>query len=149
MKLAFTIYAIFHFLMLPHDIKLASFKIYAQDEALYLSLNIEAEDVLTEFGLSAIPSDVSIFEEYLNSKNSFIIDNQEFCLTVETVEQNVDHLIITSSFDDAPIAPQNIKMENHSFLSIKGHHNIIKIRTEGHERDFLMNKDRTTLTISL
>jgi uncharacterized protein YuzE len=58
------------------------------------------------------------------------------------------HIYIKASLTKPLKNISSLEIENNCLLDIDGHSNIIEIRLENQERDFLMNKRRTFIKVN-
>lgn len=134
---------------MAHDIQVAFFKFYQVDGALTMEFVLEKEDVIQALSISNSKLSNETLKTYLG-------DN--FSLSINSVTQNLSygdmvlknkHIYIKSNLSKPPTVIKTLAIENTCLLSIDNHSNIVEFRIDGQERDFLMNRDRTTIDIEL
>lgn len=132
-----------------HDIQVATFMIYQESDQVFLAVKIEAQDIANELAVASVEHDPKLIESFLNDQTMFKFNGQRKHLTVKSVEVKEDHLIIQSEFEGVIESIQNVDIQNTCLLSIENHSNIIQLRLNNQERDFLMNSKRTNINVEL
>ena len=132
-----------------HDIQVANFKIHQEAESIFLKTNFDLEDILSELKVPKSELTADLLEEYLNIQTEFKFDGNRFLAKVKTLNFKDDHLSIHSEFTNIQHVIQSLEIKNTCFHSMPNYSNIIEIRLNGQERDFLMNSERTLIQVQL
>ncbi len=133
---------------ISHDIQIAYFKIYPENENLKIEFIFEYND------LSEIPIELNkelndkIIQEYISSNFLLSINNSAQKITFDNTKLQHKHLHVVGHIDNTLEEIKVIDIKNTCLINIDDHSNIIEIHLNSRQRDFLMNKDRTTLQIN-
>jgi len=135
-------------LKLPtHDIQVAFFKIYQEQDAVSIDFVLEKEDVLVAFDMSEISFSQDNLKAYLDNNFSLTINDQKQNLEFGDLNIKNKHLYMQATLPSTKESIKSLHISNSCLLDIKGHSNIIEIRILDQERDFLMNVDRTKISV--
>lgn len=151
MKLIFLLltYFVVHQSYPIHDIQIAHFKIHQEESTLLLEIRFEKEDISFVLETAALEITKKQLQSYLNAQTEFKFDGEYHPIVITTLKSNADHLTVLASFDNKDTDIKTIELINECLLDIEGHSNIIAVRIQNQERDFLMNSDRTSITVKL
>lgn len=140
-------------LLLPseknHDIQVAIFKVYSVPNGLMLDIHFESEDILAELNIDYTQISTEVISQYLHQNLKFKLENKMIDFRIKDLEVDGKHLLITSEFLTYNASFKKIEIQNTCLLSLEGQSNIIEVRIEDQERDFLMNTARMHINIDL
>lgn len=143
---------LFVFLILeatPHDIQVAYFKIHEEKDILIVDFTFEKEDITQVYKKDITKVSSKELLSYIENNFSISINNKSQTLKLENVILKDKHVTIRGRIDQTIISNINtLEINNTCLLGIDDHSNIMKIRLHDQERDFLMNSERTTITVN-
>ena len=131
-----------------HDIQVAFFKIYEGDHIVHIDFVFEKEDLLLALDQDESNTLNEELQHYLQENFSITINNKIRSLNYSKAIIENKHISINGSLSKQIEAISSIKIANKCLLNIDDHSNIIEIRLQDQERDFLMNTDRTTISVN-
>jgi len=110
---------------------------------------MELEDILTELQIPSEKLSEEILTQYLKIETAFFINGNtsNFEILSSTIEEK--HLVVQAIFEETYDHIQSLMISNTCLLSIEDQSNIIELRLNSKERDFLMNKHRTMIEVDL
>lgn len=149
MKLIFYSLSILFSTFYSHDIQVAYFKIYKDDQHLIIDLTVEKEDVLLALDVKDGELTDSMFHSYLMDKFSLKINGVVVLPKFNNIILKSKHLKVKGIVQISDPKINELTITNTLFLSVPNHSNIIEIRLNNQERDFLMDEDRTKINVSL
>ena len=131
-----------------HDIQVAFYKIEDKNENLHIEFVLEKDDIQSTF--TEIKSELSDenLQKYLSENFFLFINNEKQYLSFSKMQVKNKHIYLQGSLPKLEHAITSLAIKNTCLLNIEGHSNIIQIRLHDEERDFLMNTDRTSITIN-
>lgn len=132
-----------------HDIQVAIFTIYNDSESLLIEAKIESADLQATLKQQSIPVTESDIADYIKDNILININNDNISLRTLEIKIHEKHTIVTSRLGHRSKSIESIKIQNTCLLSLEKQSNIIRIRLQDQERDFLMNRDRQTIQIKL
>lgn len=132
-----------------HNVQVAFFRLYESDEILQLDVDIELKDIISELNVEEEEISEKVLKDYLKHNLQFQFDSKISELNIYKFQMEAKHLTIQARFDDTKPSFQSLNIKNTCLLSLEDHSNIIEIRVQDQERDFLMNKERTSIQVSL
>lgn len=130
-----------------HDVQIALFKIHQDQDKIHVQFVFEKEDIIQTLGCSDEEFNEEKLFTYLNNNFSIIINNSKKTLEYSSVELKNKHMHLKAKIPFQNELIQSLDIENSCLLNIKKHSNIIEVRLNEEERDFLMNKNRTSIQI--
>lgn len=131
-----------------HDIQVAFFKIHQEGKELKLELIFEKEDAIQQLRISEKDLFSAVIESYVLDHFSIEINGQKSKYAFCNIEFKEDHIIMHGKAFLTTKKIQNVAIKNSCLNSVDGHSNIIELRLNNQERDFLMNIDRTQIDVS-
>lgn len=132
-----------------HDVQVATFTIYQDAGQLQFEIVLEQEDLEHTFAERQIDLKESAIKTYLKDKVEISINKKSSLLSYDKVESRSHHIYVSGNISQPKKKIKTIQIKNTCLLNIEEHSNIIQIRLNDQERDFLMNKDRQELEIKL
>ena len=147
MKLLITLFFTITFF---HGDNLATFTIIKTNDSIKITAKLDASDLEKAIGSKKFSTSNKDLENYLLNQMSYSVNNQETPFVVKAVKVNHHHvnieLLIHGKFD----AISDIKIKNKLLFDVNDKQvNVIEIRFNGVNRDFLINKDTPILNINL
>ncbi len=133
--------------MNTHDIQVAFFKIHQDTEQVNIDFVFEKEDLNFLLDKDEILSHEKL-EDYISNNFSVTVDDQTSNLSFGDVKVESKHIHVHGFIPQTKHTIQSLEIKNTCLLDIEDHSNIIEVRLNNQERDFLMNEDRTTLIIT-
>lgn len=131
-----------------HDIQVAFFKIYEEDNYLYIKFELEKDDVITEFTLTHTAWSDAHMKQYLDQNFSCSVNGIEQKMKFESLHTDEKHISLLAKLDKVDSKVSKIEIDNTCFSNIEDHSNIIEVFLNDNERDFLMNNARTHIQIN-
>lgn len=159
MKRIFSIALLLLISSFKHDVKLAIFEIYEQEEKLNLFVRIDREDLETAIGvqLNEIVGKGEDTEALQVILQTYFDENIQWDFDGKKVETQIFDISFPDKyyvnvesvlFDIKPKIIQKIKVTNTCLLKeIEGQSNVIKSHLYGKVRGFRLHQDRTSTTI--
>ncbi len=130
-----------------HDVQVAFFKIHQENDNLEMEIIMEKEDVESTFKESQISFSENNFKNYLRENISLWINKEKQILCLDVMEINEKHISVICDIHEVKSRIESLDINNTCLLNIDNHSNIIEIRLDNSERDFLMNKKRTSISV--
>jgi len=134
--------------MSSHDIQLAHFEIHQKNDNLIIEFAIDHDDMLSAHEGSNIELTDELLQEYISSNFSVSINGTRHDLSFGTMTIKGEHINLVGQISNLDQVITTIDIENTCLLNIEGHSNIIKLKLYEKQRDFLMNKERTSIQIT-
>ena len=131
---------------MAHDIQVGYFKIHQSEDQVYIDITLEKNDILHVFGEDIQFTEEALFA-YLNKNFSVSINMAEHQIEFNTLDIKEKHIHVTAIFPYTVEAVNSLKVNNTCLLDVDDQSNVIEIRLNNQERDFLMNNDRTTINV--
>ncbi|MBT8220030.1 MAG: hypothetical protein KJP00_09400 [Bacteroidia bacterium] len=147
MNLALPILLILSSIIHEHDIQIATFRIYQASDKILLDANFESEDLSLVLEVPEHELTSTIVEAYLQKETAFLFNGSQQTLNVRSIKSNGKHVSVHSEFEGSYHSIETMEIQNTCLLDIASHSNIIKIRLNDQERDFLMNHKRNRIEI--
>lgn len=131
-----------------HDVQVAFFKIHQENEKLMMDVVMEKEDVERTFDELGILLTESSFQNYLQENLIMIINNENQIICFDNMQINDKHITMACNVNEVNENITSLKLNNSCLLNIENHSNIIEIRVNDKQRDFLMNMERTSISVN-
>lgn len=131
-----------------HDIQIAYFKIHRNNDNLTMEIIMEKEDVERTFIEAGVDLTDINFKDYLHQNLNLYINKEKQVLCLDRMQINEKHISMTCDIHEVKDRIQSIELQNTCLLNIDNHSNIIEVSLDNTERDFLMNDQRTAISIS-
>ncbi len=144
-----TLLSLFWLSLASHDIQVATFKIYEENSKVLLQVYMEAEDVAQTLDLNIDTITTEVLKKYLEQHTRFFFNQVPQKYDINQVDLDHKHLTITAQFSSPPEDLNHIELHNSCLLEIEDQSNVIELRLNNQEKDFLMNKFRTVIHIQL
>lgn len=130
-----------------HDIQVAFFKINQEKNQVVCDITIEKDD-LDEILLNAKQStSEELIISYLKEHFAIKLNGRSYPLTFQFAESKEKHIRLKAITPKFKKKVKSLSIANKCLISIEDHANIIEVRLNDQERDFLMNKFRTEINI--
>jgi len=137
---------LFVFYSTPHDIQVAHYTISQDDENIIVDFGFEASD------LRAALMDKSLsqenIQEYVDGTFSLKLNGEKQILCYDPAELRRKHIYMQARSPKPKEGIASLEIVNTCLLMIEGHSNVIELRLDEEERDFLMNKNRTRIVVN-
>ncbi len=130
-----------------HDIQVAFFTIHQENENFTMEIIMERDNVESTFDALDINLTDKNFKDYLHENISLSINQEKQVLCFESMQKKNKHITLTCNILELKDKIQSIEVSNTCLLNIENHSNIIEINVNDIERDFLMNKERTSILV--
>lgn len=144
----FLLFSFIFFGVFSHDIQVAYYKIYEDQNLVCVDFVFEKEDIVHTFTNVKPEFLIDTLQTYLQKHFTLRINSQEKILDYTKKELTAKHIHIQGSISSQIQTIKSLEINNTCLLNIEKHSNIIKIRLDKEERDFLMNSERTTITVN-
>ena len=135
--------------MLLHDVQVANFKIHKKADQLIVDFEFEREDILNCLENTKDNISSTELQKYILSHFTLQINELPVELSFDKFKIKTKHIKIQGSSPYPKDKIENIEIHNTILLSIPEHSNIIEIRLNDQERDFLMNQKRPSINLTL
>lgn len=131
-----------------HDVQVAFFKIHQGNDSLEMQIIMEKEDVESTFKESNIRFSENSFQDYLHQNITLWINKEKQILCLDVMEVKEKHISMICNIHDVHDKIESLEINNTCLLNINNHSNIIELRIDDSERDFLMNEGRTSISVT-
>jgi len=145
MKIILT--SLFFLLYSSHEIQVAFFKIYQEDNRIYIDFIFESDDIFSTLEEQDTGLTDEHFKEYVENNFSLSLNNYVQEITFDEMQFKDKHIHLRGVLPESKEPIKSISLENNCLINIEGHSNIIEFRLYDQERDFLMNIHRTKISI--
>lgn len=133
--------------MTAHDVQVAFYKIHQDDKTFSIDFVFEKDDVDKTFMEAKKQLSDESLQQYLDEHFALTINQEFHKLTFAKMQVSEEHIYVQGSFPLPEVLIQSLEIKNTCLLNIEDHSNIIEVRLNERERDFLMNLDRTAIKI--
>ena len=141
---------IFGFLLVAffsHDIQVAFFKLSQEDKNFTMEIKFEKEDIESTFEeLNYEVNDENI-KTYFLENLTLAINKRKQKLSFNDMQIKNKHVYLKSRILEFDEVVKSVDIRNTCLLNIENHSNIIEVRLNETERDFLMDANRTEVNI--
>ena len=130
-----------------HDVQIAVYNIAETEDELIIEITFEKDDltkVLKKKDASEISDQI---QSYIKKHLSIQLNQNAAPLKFMKVVEEGKHFKVKAKSPKSYTSLHQVDIQNTCLLHLDGHSNIIQLRLNQKERDFLMNKNRTTLQI--
>jgi hypothetical protein len=136
--------------LLVHGGNVSIFTLTKTNNEIYITVDLEIEDIKKAFQTSASIENDSLIVAYLKSHTAYYVNEKKVELINYKVTRDQHHISIQAVVNKVPKAIETLKIENTVlFETSKNHSNIIKVRLDDNHRDFLINAARPILNLNL
>lgn len=133
-----------------HGNNVAVYTFHKENETLKVKADIEAEDFLKAINLKTADVNQSQIKSYFNKHFSCKINGETARLKVASYIINEEHLTVNFVVKGQFSTIKKIQIKNTSLLEVnEDQANIIQLRFNNMQRDFLINLEKPSLTITL
>ncbi len=147
MKLLLLVFTFLYFDGPSHDIQVAFFKIHSVDKSIHLELVFEKEDILQSLNTEGYKYSNKNLQNYVVEHFSMKMNKKDVNIDFEVVQIENKHVTIKGKVTKSANRITSMEIQNSCLLDIEDHSNIIELRINDQERDFLMNKARTQIKV--
>lgn len=130
-----------------HDIQVAYYKIYQDNNIVHVDFVFEKDDLLHTLDIAANDFINEKIKRYLQKHFALSINKEKHSLEFGAAKVNDKHINIKASSSTPNQLIKTVEIINTCLLDIDKHSNIMKIRFHELERDFLMDARRTSITV--
>ena len=131
-----------------HDIAIAIFKIYEENNIEKLEIRMNALDLSEALKLDVSKLDKENITIYLENNLSFKFDENIIDYKIEILEFEGDHIIINTTLSCVPEKYESIAIDNSCLINIKGHSNIMQIELRNEVNDYRMHVERQRIHVN-
>jgi len=128
-----------------HDIQVAHYKIHQEENNLIVEFVFEKKDLLTILNDETSEQDLL---QYINSNFFISANGSPQMITFKTIDHREKHVNIVGNIPKINEKINSVYIQNTCLLNIENQSNIIEIKLHNKQRDFLMNKGRTSIEIN-
>lgn len=132
-----------------HDVQIASFTIYEQEDQIYFDVMLEHEDIVHTFAERQKEPNENEIKEYLKDNIEIELNQKECNISFDQIENKSHHIYLKGKLSTPKKKIKTIQIKNTCLLNIEGHSNVIQLRLNNQERDFLINIDRQEIMVKL
>ncbi len=132
-----------------HDIQVASFTIYEEEEQLRFDVVLEHKDIVRTFAERQKEPNENEIRNYILDNVGVFINKKECKISFDKVENKSHHIYLKGKLSTPIKKVKIIEIKNTCLLNIEGHSNVIQLRLNNQERDFLMNINRKEIIVQL
>ncbi len=132
-----------------HDVQTAFFTIKQKSDTVFVEMIFETDDIVEALNAPSENISTSQMQTYLEKHFQIEVNDIPYSYRISKPKSKKGHLKCKAILNQSIEKIESIKISNDCLLHIEDHSNIIEIRLNDQERDFLMNKDRTSIQISL
>ncbi len=125
-----------------HDVQIATFTIYQESNQLQFRVEIEKKDILKTFEERQLALNKNTIGQYLKEHFIISVNDKKTNLQITSFNDKAKHIYISGKVTSLNKKIRKIKIRNTCLLNIEGHSNIIALRINNSERDFLINANR-------
>ena len=133
-----------------HDIQVAFFKIKSEKERLTCDVIIEEKDLVEVLMLkdqSKKQAQKKILD-YLSENFKLKVNGKTKSINYQFAESKSKHIHLRGRISKSRKKVKSLNVTNNCFKNIEDHSNILEVRLNEQERDFLMNASRTEININ-
>jgi len=144
-------FLLFIFLLIEaplHDIQVAYFKIYENQKNIIVDITFEKDDIVGIFNKDVSKISDEDLIKYVKKHFSIKVDQIKQEMDLGDVSYKSKHITMKGKIASRTTSANSIEVYNSCLLDIEDHSNIIKIRLNDQERDFLMNTKRTSIKLN-
>jgi len=134
--------------LLTHDTQVAYYKIKQEGRTVTVQFIFEQEEILQSLGSSQAQFTDQLLENYLNAHFSIVINGIARELSFEKMKSEHKHVLVSGSILNVDEGIHNVEINNTCLVDVEEHSNIIELYLGSDQRDFLMNRDRTSIQIT-
>ena len=131
-----------------HDIQVAFFKLSQEDNQLTMEIKFEKEDLESTFDENHIELNDKNIKTYLLKNLTLAINGNKQQLSFDEMLIKNKHIYLKSNILEIDEVVKSVDIQNTCLLNIANHSNIVEVRLNKSERDFLMDSDRTSIKLS-
>jgi len=132
-----------------HDIQIATFTFFHEEEQIRLEVNIDVEDLAEELQIPFDEVEEDVLANYFTDHLRVLINGQKTVLTLRSYQSNGAHINLSLLSSESYQKVSHIVVHNTCLLTLDDQSNVIRFRLYDEERDFLMNQDRQAISVEL
>ena len=133
--------------VLTHEVPIAIFRIYEENQVLLMEVTLDQQDLRNELVIEDETINTSLIQNYLNEKTEFFFDSRKSNYKIMKLQFENDHIRISGKFSNVQPDFKKIELYNTCLNSIDSHSNIIRLELRNQERGFRMHKKRQNINI--
>ena len=130
-----------------HDIQVAFFKINQEQGKITCDVIFEQDDLISVLEISKEKSAENKIIDYVEDHFKLKINKTHYPLNFTFAESKEKHIHLIGTIPNFNKKVKNLVVINECLNKIEDHSNIIEIRLNKEEKDYLMNQDRTEIKI--
>ena len=132
----------------PHDIQVAYYKLYLGGDAPRIEYVLELKDVAKSLNVASDDLSEHALHHYLDL--NFLIDINGKTAQISNDQMTIKnkHIYVEGNILSRAKVINTVVINNTCLLNIDGHSNVVEIHVADTQRDFLMNNERTSITIN-
>lgn len=134
---------------LSHDVQVATFTISNFEDEIRLDIILEHEDIVKTFAERQIVVNEKEIKNYLSQNLDILLNKEVSKLRFDSIEKKSHHIYVSGKIENQQKKINTIQIKNTCLLNIEEHSNVIQIRLNNQERDFLMTDERLEIFVSL
>ncbi len=137
-----------------HDIKMAVFEVSRNEQGLQMTISVDKDNFLEILSIQYAVSRHELENlkkwawQYIDSHLLLTVNNTCTSFIIDTFEYGEQNIVITGKLDFVTDQIQEVQIENYCLVDVfTDHENIMKLKLNGSERSFRLNKDRTATMV--
>lgn len=132
---------------MSHDIAIAIFKIYEENNITKLEIRMDALDLSDAVNVDVSKLNKDNISNYLERNLLLKFDNTEVNYKLESLQYKGDHINIFATVLTVPANFNFIDVDNKCLIHIKGHSNIMQIELKDDVKDYRMHLERQHISV--
>jgi len=131
-----------------HDVQTAFFTISQNGDSVYLATVFESDDLVKALNIKKKNIDKMEIQQYLDQHFKIELNNIPTKFNIEKIKMKRGHIECNARFGLKIDKIESVTIFNDCLLDLEDQYNVIELRLNNSERDFLMNRDRTNINVS-
>jgi len=132
---------------IDHNIQVAFFKINQEQGKLTCDIIFEQKDLIIALGQDVERSTENKIINYVEDHFKLRVNKTDYALNFTFAESKEKHIHLIGTIPNFNKKIKSLVVINECLNNIEDHSNIIEVRLNQEERDFLMNQERTEIKI--
>lgn len=134
--------------LFAHDVQVSFYRISQTTDGLVVDITFEKRDVATAFERLSIPYHEDNIQRYLEEHFTLAVNEEEHAIIYSTIVTEEKHISVKGRIPSVQEAVTSLAISNTCLLQLEEHSNIIEVLLHDRQRDFLMNKHRTSIRVT-
>ena len=130
-----------------HDVQVSHYKIKQEDQQLVIDFVFEYDDIVGSVKSPDNLSDEQL-QQYIKAHFAISLNNKRCSISFREFKIRNKHIFVQGKTSIPTESIDSIEIINTCLITIDDHSNIVEVSLNNKQRDFLMNKERTTILIN-